>query len=131
MYKKNLLIISALFLLGAGFFLFIQSRDQGIKFISAEDVEPDDIIVKITLTGEFLPEEIFVESGTRVVWVNESGNYSWPASDIHPTHGAYFEFDPLEPIPPGKAWVFTFERKGKWNFHNHLRAFEKGVIIVE
>ena len=85
----------------------------------------------ITRTDEgYEPTEITIKVGDTLSFVNESDEFHWPASDVHPTHTIYSEFDPLEPIAPGGTWSFTFTRAGEWRFHDHIRANLKGTITV-
>ena len=46
-------------------------------------------------------KDFTIKKGQTVVFKNltADGNF-WPASNIHPTHQIYPEFDPKEPIPP-------------------------------
>lgn len=99
------------------------------RFISSADIVSSDTIIRITKEG-FVPSELTIKKGARVVWVNESGNFVWPASDLHPTHQVYPEFDPLEPIKTGEAWPMVFEKVGKWNFHDHLKPSWRGALYV-
>lgn len=85
--------------------------------------------IRMTEDG-FSPEEISVSKGDTVVWVNEGTDYRWPASDLHPTHGIYSEFDPREPINSGESWSFTFDKVGNWKYHDHLRSNLKGLVVV-
>jgi hypothetical protein len=78
----------------------------------------------------FHPQTITVRKCTRVIYKNEGCVAHWPASDIHPTHGIYPEFDPKEGIDPGKEWSFVFDRVGKWRDHDHLFPVNRGVIEV-
>jgi plastocyanin len=87
--------------------------------------------VVITRTEDgYSPSEVTIKKGDIVLWKNESKEYHWPASDIHPTHGIYPEFDPLRPIGPGEDWAFKFDRVGVWKFHDHIRANVTGTITV-
>ena len=88
-----------------------------------------DRIVEIEGEG-FIPQIITIRKGETVVWVNKGGGYYWPASNIHPTHKIYSEFDPLEPLAPGEAWAFTFEQTGEWRFHDHLGPSRGGTVTV-
>jgi hypothetical protein len=47
-----------------------------------------EVIIKITANG-FEPEEVEIAKGTKVTWINEQPNPSWPASAVHPTHEVY------------------------------------------
>lgn len=55
----------------------------------------------------------------------------WPASNIHPTHDIYPEFDPKKPIKPGEGWGFEFKKEGLWRFHDHLDATLSGIILIK
>ncbi|OGZ44908.1 MAG: hypothetical protein A3C84_00975 [Candidatus Ryanbacteria bacterium RIFCSPHIGHO2_02_FULL_48_12] len=85
--------------------------------------------IRMTKNG-FEPEEVTIQKGMRVTWVNEDSVPRWPASNLHPTHGIYPEFDPLEGIPPGASWSFVFDRVGSWRFHDHLLPQMKGTVYV-
>jgi len=82
-----------------------------------------------TDTG-YEPSEVTIKKGDIVMWKNESSDYHWPASDLHPTHGIYPEFDPLKPIAPGADWSFKFDKVGVWKFHDHIRANKVGTVTV-
>lgn len=78
----------------------------------------------------FLPEVLRVKQGTKVRFINETQEWRWPASDPHPTHTFYSEFDPQKPIGPGEEWRFSFNNPGEWGFHDHLAPYLTGTIIV-
>ncbi len=78
----------------------------------------------------FEPENITVKKGTIVTFKNEDKVARWPASNIHPTHTIYPEFDPLQPIDPGQSWSFKFDKVGIWKDHDHLIPSIRGVITV-
>lgn len=86
-------------------------------------------IVEIT-SGGFVPKEVVVDTSGTVIFVNNDKYPHWPASDVHPTHELYPEFDPRQEIEPGKSWVFKPKKIGDWKFHNHLDPHQKGVISV-
>ena len=88
-------------------------------------------IVNIADAG-YDQKEFTVKRGQAVIFKNNTadGNF-WPASNIHPTHEVYPEFDPKEPIPPGGEWKISFKREGVWRWHDHLRPSIKGIITVQ
>ena len=90
---------------------------------------PREWVVTYTADGLFVPERLEIVTGDTVTFVNESDYGVWPASNIHPTHEIYPEFDPLREIPPGGVWSFKFTRNGTWRYHNHSFASETGVIV--
>lgn len=133
--KTKVILIGIIAILGAigGYFVFGGKSDNKktkSEVVSAEDaVFSADQIIKMTPSG-FSPSTINIKKDETVAWVNEDSQYRWPASDIHPTHEIYSEFDPKEPLAPGEAWAFTFEKAGAWNFHDHLRPNWTGTVTV-
>ena len=80
--------------------------------------------------GKFSPAQVTIKKGDTVVFQNKSDVLFWPASNLHPSHGLYPEFDPKQGIPPGESWSFTFENPGRWRFHDHLQPVAAGEIYV-
>ena len=78
----------------------------------------------------FVPQSIHIKKGDTVRFVTDTGAPFWPASNSHPSHGTYSEFDPKEPIPADGSWSFTFTRVGSWGFHDHMAAGVQGTIVV-
>lgn len=73
---------------------------------------------------------ITVAQGDTVAFANTGAQERWPASDLHPTHELYSDFDPRAPVYPGETWAFRFERCGTWRFHDHLAPNIRGAIKV-
>ena len=139
MNTKILSICTLIVILGFGGVMMVKNRNNkqndeskliASTFINKNQIAPGDVVVKVTPEG-FVPTEVTIKKGDKVVWLNESGTYTWPASDLHPTHGVYPEFDPLEPIPAGQAWAFVFGKAGQWKFHDHLKPNRRGGVNVE
>lgn len=114
--KIGIILVILLGIAGASFLLGIFDNRETVTVIMKDD--------------GFEPSELTVEKGTRVEFVNEGENDHWPASDFHPTHGIYSEFDPLEGVPPGARWSFDFDKAGKWRMHDHLFPGYRGTITV-
>lgn len=87
-------------------------------------------IIRINSSG-FDPSEVTIKIGEDVEFQNLDQVDRWPASNIHPTHGIYPEFDPRNPIKPNDSWQFKFERAGTFKFHDHLIPNLTGTIKVE
>ncbi len=113
--KKILVIVLSILLIGCGVF-----------WISAQK-ESQIILMK---NGSFEPSQLTVKVGSKVIFKNADDSQHWPASDFHPTHGIYPEFDSLEGIEPNSEWAFTFKNEGKWRFHDHLVPTMRGTIVV-
>lgn len=73
---------------------------------------------------------IRVAVGDTIAFENVGTRERWPASDLHPTHELYSEFDPRAPLSSGELWAFRFTRCGMWRFHDHLAPNIRGVITV-
>lgn len=85
--------------------------------------------INITKNG-FEPEKLRVKKGTKVVFVNNSTDLRWPASNLHPTHLVFPQFDPKKPISKGGKWEFKFDKSGVWHFHDHILPHLTGTITV-
>lgn len=92
-------------------------------------VNDDELIIRMTANG-FEPKELTVVQGDEVLFINNDEADRWPASNFHPTHTLYPEFDPKVHIKPGESWKFTFEKTGTWRFHDHLIPHMTGTIVV-
>lgn len=96
-------------------------------------------IIKRTNTG-YEPQIVTIKKGENIIFINESDDFHWPASDIHPTHKLYpqkssdnclgSDFDACKALAPDTTWMFKFNQAGRWSFHDHLRANFKGAVIV-
>lgn len=92
---------------------------------------PSEADVTITYDGNsFSLSSNTVKSGGTVKVMNSSTKNLEFDSDPHPAHTNNPELN-AGAIQPGKSVVFTLEKKGKWGFHNHLNASQKGELTVE
>ncbi|MDO8619000.1 MAG: hypothetical protein Q7R49_03615 [Candidatus Daviesbacteria bacterium] len=86
-------------------------------------------IIEMTTNG-FVPQEAIIDESSTVIFINQDTIAHWPASDIHPTHEIYQEFDPKKGIEPNQSWTFKFTKVGEWNLHDHLSPHFRGKITV-
>ena len=93
-------------------------------------VEPNTASVGYGSDG-FSPRRIDVKVGQQVTFFNKSEDSFWPASNIHPTHHIYPDFDAQGPVRSEQAWTFAFEIPGFWRYHNHLKPQDSGLVVVE
>lgn len=85
----------------------------------------------VTLTENgFEPAEIRIAQGQTVTFRTTAGKPFWPASNPHPAHTDYPEFDAQLPIAPDAGWNFTFGKAGTWRYHDHLAPYFTGTIVV-
>lgn len=92
---------------------------------------PAESVQMIMQDAGYQPENLKIELSQTVTFKNNSQQDKWPASNIHPTHGIYPQFDPQKAVKPGENWSFTFERKGIFPYHDHLNPNITGIIEVE
>lgn len=86
----------------------------------------------IVLTDSgFSPRELTINEGDTVTFVNKRERYFWPASDFHPTHTAYPDFDAKKALAPGATWSFRFPEPGIYKYHDHLSPFFFGIVKVK
>lgn len=87
---------------------------------------------EITYTADgFAPAVLNIAVGDIVTFANKSRAAFWPASNEHPIHTAYSEFDAKMEISAGQTYEFTFMKSGEWGYHDHLNPKMMGVIIVK
>lgn len=92
----------------------------------------DKVVLEVRMYDDrFEPASVTIKKGETVRFVNLSSEDRWPASNVHPTHDIYPEFDPAKPISAGGSWSFRFNEAGIWRYHDHLDAPISGVVIAE
>lgn len=101
---------------------------QTVQTVQMEPVQ--NPVVEKTDTG-FSPATVTIKKGTTVKFINKTSAKMSVASDPHPTHTNYPEFDQYKSDAKGKTeYDFTFEKVGTWGYHNHINPSETGTIIV-
>lgn len=118
-----------------------KTEAPGVGVVGNATLNPDPFDVTITYTDEgYTPNEITIKKGTRVRFLNDSKEMTWPASGVHPTHTLYPEkqstnclgssFDACQDLKRGEYFDFTFNYVGEWRYHDHSHAYNTGVITV-
>lgn len=106
------------------------SEQQNVE----KDTVPTVTTVKYGENG-FEPKEITIKQGTTVQFVNNTQIPMYVATDPHPEHTNYPEFEMgvvmQRPPRPGENFNFKFDRIGNWTFHNHAQPEHTGRVIVE
>ena len=112
---------------------------------SSSTMEKEGNTIIYNTDSGYAPAILTVKSGTTVTFKNESGSPMWTATGLHPTHRIYPGsdiakcgtaeqskiFDACKGYEKGESWPFTFNEKGTWKYHNHLRVSYTGTIVVE
>ena len=123
-----IMITAGLTFFVATWYIGLDDRESSVK-IESPQVAGDVVEVVLTESG-YEPREITIPVGTTVRFSTTVNRPFWPASNLHPSHEIYSEFDPREPIPSDGSWSFTFNRVGVWNMHDHIRSYFTGSITV-
>ena len=131
--KREFVILLVLVAIGLVFFGY-QYFSSAVATPSAEIPSSTEIpagATVITLTKDgYTPDTLSLNVGDTVAFRSVTGELFWPASNLHPSHLVYPEFDPEEPIQPDAVWSFTFTKPGEWKYHDHLAPYYTGVITV-
>lgn len=128
LYKKYLipgfiaLVTVILFVTG-----FLYSAEKGNP---AENEHFKSHYIVLSDSG-FEPGKLTIRKGDEVVFLSKRSFPFWPASDIHPTHDIYPEFDSKRPLAVHERFTLRFNRIGKWRFHDHVSPHFMGEISVE
>lgn len=79
----------------------------------------------------FSPATISVKQGDSITFINNSTGGMSVASDPHPAHTIYPEFDQYKTSAKGqKTFIFVFDKLGTWGYHNHLNESATGSVTV-
>ncbi len=98
----------------------------------SDSVLPSATLTEVTFTDNgFTPATVTIKKGETVRFTNQSSELMWVASNPHPTHTDYSEFDERTSVGAGGSYEFTFTKIGNWKYHNHKDPSGKGEIIVE
>lgn len=122
-FKKYLILTVPVIVIAGTAFWFARSEGP----LPGADLP--EITVEL-VEGGFVPREVIILAGQKVIFKTDREKPFWPASDLHPTHEVYSEFDPRQPIEPGHTWTFQFDKSGEWKYHDHLSPYHRGVIKV-
>lgn len=86
--------------------------------------------VTYTSSG-FSPSSLTINAGDSVHFVNNTSGTMWVASDPHPMHSDYSEFDAQKGYASNTTYSFTFDEAGTYEYHDHQHASMRGTIIVK
>lgn len=90
---------------------------------------PKPQIISVTDNG-FIPQEITIKAGSTVTWINNASGAVNISSDPYPLNNAYPPLN-LGNFNKGEDLSLTFNKTGKYYYHNHIIPPQKGVIIVQ
>ena len=89
----------------------------------------NEAIVTANASG-FVPQTLTIKAGTKVVWMNKSGDVVTVNSAVHPTHLVYPPLN-LGEFGDRSSVQLGFDKPGTYSYHNHLNPSKTGTIVVE
>lgn len=114
--------------------VFAETGKPVLASIFEHEVAPSDgmgmVTVRYTNKG-FEPTKLTVPVGTMVEFINQSDKEMWVASNMHPSHEILATFDQFKGVEKGQSYMYTFDKKGVWPYHDHINPALEGVITVE
>lgn len=114
--------------------VFAETGKPVLASVFEHEVAPSDgmgmVTVRYTNTG-FEPAKLTVPVGTMVEFINQRGEEMWVASNMHPSHEILATFDQFKGAGKGQSYMYTFDKKGVWPYHDHINPALEGVITVE
>lgn len=88
-------------------------------------------MAKVRYTDKgFVPDKVEVPVGSTVEFINESSTDMWVASVPHPAHSKLPTFDQFRLYKKGAIYRYVFEKKGTWEYHDHINPSTGGVVVV-
>lgn len=132
--KKTIIILAIFLIVVAAVFLLVNRPEVEETTLPSQIENGDEAVVSETVIYSdegFHPAIVTVLEGETVRFYNDSSRNMWVASNPHPTHTIYPEFDQSTAVDSGGSFDFTFNRIGTWEYHNHTFSLHGGVIIVE
>lgn len=127
--NKKFLVSTVIFLSLAGFVGYMIFGSGKAATLGRSEILSGEVEMLMG-EDEYTPGSLRIRKGTKVTFKNASESLRWPASDLHPSHGVYSEFDPKEFVKQGESWSFTFDKAGEWGYHDHLAPYITGTITV-
>lgn len=78
----------------------------------------------------YVPQKINIKKSDTIVFATTLNKPFWPASNPHPNHTQFKDFDPKKGTKPGEVWTFRFETPGVFTYHDHLNPSYTGSVSV-
>jgi plastocyanin len=126
--------LAVIALIAARWYLVRQAEATKVMadVVSTTLTKPKELpVFQIDYTDQgFSPAEATIQLGTLVSFKNSSAIPMWTASDPHPTHTDYPEFDAKKDYAPGETFSFYFTKLGTFGYHNHEKSLHRGIIHV-
>lgn len=138
---KYILICIIFFLVLSLLNFFLLWKRANTPVVESVETLEEPVIVEVIPEPEFeyevqytaegySPNVLEVEIGSRVAFHNMSDIPMWTASDPHPVHSDFSDFDAQRGYGVGETYIYQFQNVGTFGFHNHMKSLHRGVIRV-
>lgn len=88
-------------------------------------------MAKVRYTDKgFVPDRVEVPVGSTVEFINQSSTNMWVASVPHPQHSKLPTFDQFKLYKKGAIYRYVFDKKGTWEYHDHISPSFGGAVVV-
>lgn len=105
------------------------SAENPVPTVPPKDPEPVYVTIEMSQDG-FKPAQVSIKKDTIVRFTNVGNTSMWPASNPHPAHTTYQDFDARRMVKPGETYEFRFKNAGTWGCHDHLSPGLTCRIVV-
>jgi len=92
----------------------------------AQNAIPVEILITVTPNG-FVPDVIMIAPGTKITWVNKSGNTANITSDPQDT---YTQLN-LGDFGQNSSVSLIFSTAGRYHYYNNKNPLQKGTLVVK
>jgi plastocyanin len=128
-------IVAFVSVLATGYLLWNKSVNKNLGVVipnskitvNAKNIPAET--VSLTTSG-FQPQTLTIKSGTRIIWVNNSGATGTVNSDSYPTNLLY-PFLNFGQFKSGSSFSTVLNKAGTFTYYNFLNPDQRGKIIVK
>lgn len=126
--RKNLVIRNTFIVLGALSAILLVVI---LVLILSPSKEEATKVAEIRITDDgFVPSQLNIEPGTKVVWTNDSKKIHQIAANPHPNR------DDLpglksEILNNGQIYEYTFDDSGNFGYHDEIEPTTNGIVEVQ
>lgn len=107
--------------------MFLNSRTAKPPVTPQQDKQA---IIRITPTG-FVPQQLNVEPGTTVTWVNEDSKVHYIESNPYPEATEHPGLNSQQAINTGSTYSYTVSEPGEYNYHDRLNPQVNGRVVAQ
>jgi plastocyanin len=95
-----------------------------------EDLRDSSEVTVVMKGIAFVPQNIRISPGTKIVWANEDNVTHYVNTDSHPAHTYYPEMN-SKALRNGDSYSLTLDKPGIYPYHCSAHTNMKGSVIVD